>query len=239
MTGRNAPALQEIFTSVHRRYRLVNHLLTLGLDRYWRRKAAEEAAKEAGGRWLDICSGTGDMAARLVEAAPAGTGIFAVDFTMPMIKTARSDPRLETVDFVLGDAAKLPFAGDSFDLAAISFSTRNLNLCEEALTADFREFLRVLKPGGVFLNLETSQPGHAALRKIYHFLVRLYVAPAGKLISGAGPAYRYLSGTIPRFYHPEKLSSMMETAGFTGVSFRRLTLGAVAVHRGVKPGPED
>ncbi|MBD3178168.1 MAG: ubiquinone/menaquinone biosynthesis methyltransferase [Candidatus Latescibacteria bacterium] len=235
--GYGADGIRKMFEKVHRRYRLVNHLLTLGMDRFWRARAAGMAAGAPAGRWLDICSGTGDMAARLKAAAPEGTAVYALDFTMPMIRTARKDRRLRDVRFVLGDARKLPFADRSFNLLTVSFSTRNMNLSEEVLLETFREFLRVLQPGGLFINLETSQPSAAPVRKLFHLLVGAYVAPAGRLISGAGPAYRYLSQSIPRFYPPEKLQSMISGVGFTDVSYRPLTLGAVAVHRAVKPRP--
>lgn len=232
----NSDGIRRIFERVHRRYRLVNYLLTMGLDRRWRRRAARIAAEEAsGGRWLDACTGTGDMAFRLSEAAPEGTSVYGLDFTMPMIRTALEDPRSEEVDFVLGNTATLPFRESSFDLVTVSFSTRNMNLSLEALTGAFREFRRVLRPGGLFLNLETSQPSSAVIRRAFHLLVGLYVAPVGRMVSGAGEAYRYLSGSIPRFYDPGKLASIMKEAGFVEISFLPMTMGAVALHRGRKP----
>ncbi|MGM0485021.1 MAG: ubiquinone/menaquinone biosynthesis methyltransferase [Candidatus Krumholzibacteriota bacterium] len=232
----NAGGIRKIFERVHRRYRLVNSLLTMGLDRRWRRRAAGIAAEEAsGGRWLDVCTGTGDMAFRLLEAAPEGTSVYGLDFTMPMIKTAREDPRAGGVGFILGNAAFLPFREGSFDLITVSFSTRNMNLGPQALSVTFREFRRVLKPGGLFVNLETSQPSSPLIRKAFHVLVSLYVAPAGRIVSGAGEAYRYLSASIPRFYPPGKLAGIMKEAGFVDISFLPMTLGAVALHHGRKP----
>ena len=232
----SADGIRRIFEKVHRRYRLVNHFLTLGLDRWCRRRAAGMAAgKASAGQWLDLCTGTGDMAIRLLEKAPEGTSVFGIDFTMPMLRTARMDRRSDRIDLILGDAATLPFRGDSFDLITVSFSTRNLSLSTESLTVTFRELLRVLKPGGLFINLETSQPHSPLIRAVYHMLVSLYVAPVGKVVSGAGDAYRYLSSSITRFYPPGELSSIMEGAGFVKTSFRPMILGAVAVHLGYKP----
>lgn len=235
-TIQTGEGIRRMFSSVYRRYRLINHLLTLGLDILWRRKAALIAGGVRGGNWLDICSGTGDMAAGLSGVSPEGTDIYGVDFSLPMLLTARKDPRTSDVDFVLADARELPFAPESFDLVTISFSTRNMNLSREILTDTFRGFLRVLKPGGVLINLETSQPPSAVIRALFHLLVKIYVAPAGRLISGAGPAYRYLSGSIPRFYPAEQLRKIIQEAGFRDVSFRRMTMGAVALHRAVRPG---
>ena len=231
-----AGGIRRIFEKVHRRYRLINYLLTLGLDRRWRKKAAGIAAGGAcGGKWLDVCTGTGDMAFRLLEEAPEGTSVYGLDFTMQMIETALEDPRAGRVDFILGNAVRLPFREGSFDLITVSFSTRNMNLNTEALTGTFREFRRVLKPGGLFLNLETSQPSSALIRKIFHLLVSLYVAQVGRIVSGAGEAYRYLAGSIPGFFPPGQLASIMEEAGFEEISFLPMTLGAVALHWGRKP----
>ncbi len=232
----DSDAIRNIFARVHRSYRLVNTLLTFGLDRLWRRRAAAVAAEAGEGRWLDLCSGTGDMAANLKERAPGKKEIYALDFTIPMVKTALGYPETGDIRFIAGDVRKLPFPDNTFDLLTISFSTRNINLSRKVLTDTFREFLRVLKPGGMFVNLETSQPPSPFIRWLYHVMVRLYVAPTGRIISGYGPAYRYLSRTITSFYPPRELASIMTEAGFRDVTFRRMTLGAVAIHRAFKSG---
>jgi demethylmenaquinone methyltransferase/2-methoxy-6-polyprenyl-1,4-benzoquinol methylase len=184
--------------------------------------------------WLDVCSGTGDMAANLSRLAPNGARIYGADFSLPMVSMARERKDCSEVSFVLSDVKRLPFPDGTFDLVTISFATRNINLGRKKLTATFAEFNRVLKPGGRFVNLETSQPVSGLLRRMFHLYVRLFVKSIGSLISGSKAGYAYLSATIPRFYSAEELAGIMKDAGFTIGDIRRLSLGAAAIHEGIK-----
>jgi demethylmenaquinone methyltransferase/2-methoxy-6-polyprenyl-1,4-benzoquinol methylase len=222
--------LQEIFSEVAGTYERVNRVLTLGLDRPWRRTAAKRAARDGGTRWLDVCSGTGEMAENLSRRAAAGVEIIALDFSLPMLSHARAKPMARPVRFVLGDVKRLPFLDGTFDLVTISFATRNINLSREVLAATYTEFLRVLRPGGRFVNLETSQPGSRIVRALFHFYVRLLVKRVGTKISGFRAGYAYLSTTIPRFYGAEELTGILREAGFASVSCERLFFGAAAIH---------
>ena len=227
--------IQKMFSEVPETYRLVNHVLTLGLDLMWRRRAAKIAAAAGGGRWIDLCSGTGDMAANLLRSARNGTRIYAADFSAPMFGKARGAPECAGIEFVLCDVKKLPFPDDTFDLATIAFATRNINLSRNKLIETFGEFRRVLKPGGRFVNLETSQPSSRIVRRLFHLFVKLFVRPVGETISGSGRSYSYLSSTIPRFYPPEELMGIMKQAGFENGGIHRMSCGVVAIHQGVKP----
>jgi len=204
------------------------------MDILWRRQAAAIAARANGDMWLDVCSGTGDMAANLSRLASDGTDIFAADFSLPMLRQARAREDCGRVRFVLSDVKRLPFPDETFDLVTISFATRNLNISREKLVATFREFNRVLKPGGRFVNLETSQPSFRLLRWFFHLYVKLFVKAVGSLISGSKAGYGYLSTTIPRFYTARELSGIMEEAGFEADTARRLLLGAAAIHESIK-----
>jgi demethylmenaquinone methyltransferase/2-methoxy-6-polyprenyl-1,4-benzoquinol methylase len=182
------------------------------------------------------------MAANLLRSAKNGTRIYAADFSAPMFGKAREAPECAGVEFVLCDVKRLPFPDDTFDLATIAFATRNINLSRNKLAATFREFHRVLKPGGRFVNLETSQPSSGIVRSLFHLFIRLLVKPVGGLISGSGRSYAYLSTTIPRFYPPEELMGIMKQAGFEdggihrmSCGIHRMSCGIVAVHQGVKP----
>lgn len=228
--------LREIFGEVAATYEKVNRVLTLGFDRRWRRAAARIAAKEGGERWLDVCSGTGEMAEGLARLAGEGTAITALDFSLPMLAHARGKDMARPVDFVLGDVKSLPFPDAAFDLVAISFATRNINLSRPVLVATFAEFLRVLKPGGRFVNLETSQPRCGAVRRLFHAYVALLVKRVGTRLSGSTAGYAYLSTTIPKFYGAEELAAILKEGGFADVSFRRLLFGAAAVHVSRKAG---
>jgi demethylmenaquinone methyltransferase/2-methoxy-6-polyprenyl-1,4-benzoquinol methylase len=227
--------IQKMFSEVSETYRMVNHVLTLGLDFMWRRRAAKIASSAGGERWIDLCSGTGDMAANLLRSAKNGTRIYAADFSAPMFGKAREAPECGGIEFVLCDVKKLPFPDDTFDLATIAFATRNINLSRNKLTETFREFRRVLRPGGRFVNLETSQPSSRIVRRLFHLFIKLFVKPVGELISGSGKSYAYLSSTIPRFYPAEELMGIMRQAGFEDGGIHRMSGGVVAVHQGVKP----
>lgn len=222
--------LRNIFREVHGTYQLVNHLLTLGLDIRWRRRAARIASAAGGSRWLDICTGTGDMARALHRLAGKGTRIYAADFSNHMLEKAREKTRGNGVFFTLSDAASLPFGDDTFDLAVISFSTRNINRGRDKLCAAFREFRRVLRPGGYFINLETSQPDSELVRWFFHLYVRIFVRPVGTAFSGSSKGYAYLSRTIPEFYGREELADILRSSGFERVDCAGMTMGAVAVH---------
>lgn len=230
--------LKELFAEVAPTYERVNRVLTLGLDRRWRRRAARLAVRGGGTRWLDVCTGTGETAAELARRAPAGTIVLAADFCASMLAVGREKSlgaRERPVFALLADVRRLPFPDASLDLITISFATRNLNLSEEILTETFRELHRVLRPGGRFVNLETSQPPRRLIRAIFHAYVRAFVRPLGFRISGSRAGYAYLASTIPRFYGAETLAGILRAAGFGEVTFRRLTFGAAAIHVARKP----
>ena len=234
MTGRKTSFIQRVFSEVPETYELTNHILTLGLDIVWRKRAARIASMADGGQWVDICTGTGEMAAYLNRLSPNGTTICAIDFSLPMLEKAKRKPETERVNFVASDIKALPFPNESFDLVTMSFATRNINLNKDILIKSFAEFYRLLKPGGRFVNLETSRPPFSPIRMCFHLYVKLFVKSIGSRISGFRTAYAYLAKTIPRFYPPEELADIMRKAGFKKVTFQRHLFGVVAIHQGMK-----
>jgi demethylmenaquinone methyltransferase/2-methoxy-6-polyprenyl-1,4-benzoquinol methylase len=226
--------IRKIFSQVPDTYEVINHVLTMGLDVLWRKRTAMIASRGGGTRWLDVCSGTGEMAVYLRRFAEPETSIFATDFCKPMLDRARAKPEAAGIQFALGDTRALPFEDNSFDLVTISFATRNINVAREHLEDCLREFCRILKPGGRFINLETSQPPVGLIRAMVHFYVRTFVAPIGAAISRSRAGYSYLSRTIPRFYAADEYAEIIRASGFSEVSFRRMGLGIVAVHEAIK-----
>ena len=227
-------SLRKIYFEIWRTYEFVNHAMTWGMDILWRRKAAGMATAQGGSRWIDVCSGTGEMAAYLSRKADHSTTLVAADFSLTMLRQATTKPEANRVAFILADAKHLPFPDDTFDLVTTSYATRNMNVSRTILVQSFAEFHRILRPGGRFVSLETSQPPSKPIRKLFHLYVRLTVTPLGYMISGSRSAYAYLSHTIPRFYAADDLASILQEAGFTTVSFQRLMLGAAAIHKASK-----
>jgi len=226
--------IQKMFTEVPQTYRLLNHLLTLGQDTLWRRKAAKIAASGGGTRWLDACGGTGEMAVCLSHLATDGTSIIVADFSLPMMGKAMENPEAKRISFTLADVGRLPFRDNSFDAITISLATRNLNISQDNLLKCLREFHRVLKPGGRFVNLETSQPRFALIRWMFRLYVKATVSPIGRLVSGSDTAYTYLSYSMRHFYSPEELAEVIRQSGFCEVGFNRLLFGAAAIHKAIK-----
>ena len=226
--------IKKIFSEVPQTYELINHILTFGLDIHWRKKAGKLASEEGGDMWMDICTGTGEMAFYLSSLAPEGTRIYAADFSLPMIRQAQERKDSARINFIHSDIDTLPFPDNTFDLVTISFAVRNINLNPEKFLKSLKAIYGVLKPGGRFVSLETSQPKSVLIRKLFHSYIRLTVKPVGYLISGSKSAYTYLSQTIPRFYTAEEYAEIIQKAGFQKVTFRRMLFGATAIHKAVK-----
>lgn len=226
--------IQKIFSEVPHTYQLVNHVLTFGLDILWRRKAAKIASRRGGRRWLDVCSGTGETAVYLRRLAKGKTMVVAADFCMAMIRKATEKPEANQIIFTLADASALSFRDGTFDLITISFATRNINVNRDVLIQCLAEFYRILKPGGLFVNLETSQPPSSLVRRLFHLYARLVIRWLGYIISGSRAGYRYLSQTIPRFYRADEFADIIRQAGFVKVNFHHMVFGLVAIHQAVK-----
>jgi demethylmenaquinone methyltransferase/2-methoxy-6-polyprenyl-1,4-benzoquinol methylase len=227
--------IKRIFAEVAPTYELVNHVLTLGLDMIWRKKAARLAAQGGGRRWLDVCSGTGEMAKELGRLAPVGATVIAVDFSRPMLYRALKKARRGFFYPAAAELPSLPFSDETFDLVTISFAARNINTGPKALLACFREFHRVLKPGSRFVNLETSQPDNSIIRELFHLYIKTTVKAVGRMISGSRAGYIYLASTIPRFYDAPALAALLDEAGFGPVFSKRFLFGAAAIHSTIKP----
>jgi len=230
-----AKGLAELFGHITSTYELINHLLTFGLDYYWRHQAAQIASSYQGSIWLDIGTGPGDMARALAKRSRHSPKILAIDFCWPMLSRLRKKKNPDSAIFpILAQAAQLPLKDNSVDLITLAFATRNLFSSLENLLKCWQEFHRVLKPGGVYINLETSQPPHSLLRRAFHFYVRTMVKPLGHLISGHRAAYSYLASSILRFMGAEELKALLLNAGFSRVEILYLTGGLVALHLAFK-----
>jgi len=230
--------LHRMFTAVPRRYDLINHIITWGLDKRWRGEAARECLASQPGKVLDLCCGTGDLAINLARLAEANVGLTGIDYSQPMLeiaaKKAESLARGRKIPFIYGDAANLPFPDGYLNCVGISFAFRNLTYKNPLARRHLAEVLRVLSPGGRYVIVETSQPKSRLIRKLYHFYLRWFVFRLGYLLSGNRQAYHYLAESAARFYTSEEVEEMLVTAGFRQVSFRPLFFGAAGIHVAVK-----
>ncbi len=224
------------FDSVARKYDSMNTLLSLGIHYQWKRMAVRMMDLRSGDRVLDVCGGTGDLSRMAAErVAPSGR-VVLYDINREMMaagryKTSASRYRC-LIDSVQGDAEKIAFPDDSFDATMVGFGIRNLTHFEKG----FREMHRVLRPGGVFMCLEFSEPVTPWFRRLYDFY-SFHVMPfIGKVLADCQPAYTYLPESIRLFPNPDELKSILERIGFRNVRYRRLTDGIAVIHLGNKTG---
>lgn len=216
-----------MFGRIAGRYDLLNHLLSFNLDKRWRARTVKRVApildrKDA--RVLDLCCGTGDLLLAL-----KGPNVLGSDFCHPMLLEAqRKSARTPLFE---ADALTLPLKNDSLDLVTCAFGFRNLANYEAGL----KEFLRVLKPGGVVAILEFSHPTNQAFGTVYRLFSTKILPRIGGIVSGSRDAYSYLPDSILAFPGAEDLAKMVRAAGFEQVQFERMTGGAVALHLAYKP----
>jgi demethylmenaquinone methyltransferase/2-methoxy-6-polyprenyl-1,4-benzoquinol methylase len=215
-----ADGVRSMFDRIAPVYDLMNRLMTAGLDQRWRRLTVS-AVVSPGDRVLDACCGTGDLA---LAASRAGATVTGLDFAGRMLERARR--KSAAVEWVQGDVLALPFPAGAFDAATVGFGIRNV----DDLGAGLRELARVLRPGGRLGILEITRPS-GALRPFFRLWFDVLVPLAGRLLPG-GRAYTYLPASVRRFPGPEDLAELMRQAGFTGIAYRRLAGGIVALHTG-------
>jgi demethylmenaquinone methyltransferase / 2-methoxy-6-polyprenyl-1,4-benzoquinol methylase len=247
--------VREMFTEIAPRYDLLNHLLSLQLDRLWRARAAKHLRSNFPGPEirvvehkpvhvrretlvLDLCCGTGDLAIALNRRYWAR--VIGVDFAHSMLVRARKKSarqhspdlvQLRPIRFIEADALRLPFADASFDLVTSAFGFRNLANYEAGL----REIQRVLKPGGTIAILEFTEPPDGRLGDLYRWYFCKVLPKIGGLISGDRSAYTYLPKSVARFFLPPELAALMSAVGYHSVDYRVWTFGTVALHTGVRP----
>jgi len=231
--------LYDMFNSVPHHYDLLNRIITWGLDKRWRMKAAEECLKSRPERILDLCCGTGDLALNIALLSRNKEEITGLDYSRLMLDIAES--KVELLDnkprFVTGDASELPFKDVNFDCVGISFAFRNLTYRNSKIQFHLAEVLRVIKPGGRFIIVESSQPESMFVRKLFHLYLRLYVSKIGTMISGNRGAYRYLAESASKYYTPVELKELLVTAGFKKVEYRPFLFGMVGIHVATRREP--
>jgi demethylmenaquinone methyltransferase/2-methoxy-6-polyprenyl-1,4-benzoquinol methylase len=231
----HAQYMQQMFARIARRYDLMNRLMTFGQDRRWRRFVVGQAHLRPGDRLLDIATGTGDIAFEARRQVP-DLRIVAADFTLPMMRVGKARDRAGrsgapgSLAWHAADTLHLPYATGCFDAVTSGYLFRNLADIPGALA----EQVRVLKPGGWLVTLDTTPPPRNLLRPFIQLHLRLVIPLLGRLVTGQPDAYRYLPESTLGFKTADELAALMRAAGLEAVAFRRFMFGTMAVHWGRK-----
>jgi demethylmenaquinone methyltransferase/2-methoxy-6-polyprenyl-1,4-benzoquinol methylase len=221
-----------MFSSIAPRYDLLNHLLSMNVDRLWWRRTARvfrHILVRPEARVLDLCCGTGDMAFALQKQRGGRSGIWGVDFSHPMLLRATRKSQDKPMRWIEADALRLPFSDNSFELATSAFGFRNLANYDAGL----REIHRVLTPDGEVGILDFSEP-KGVFGKFYRFYFRRVLPAVGSVISGVKGPYAYLPASVEKFPDPPEMLERMKRAGFTEVSWSPFTFGIAGLYRGKK-----
>lgn len=221
-----------IFNDIAPKYDLLNHFLSLNIDKIWRRKAMKCIAENEKSILLDVACGTGDFS---IAACKAGVRqVIGIDISENMVRVGQKKINTMGLDAQIslqnGDSEHLDFPDNQFDVVTVAFGVRNF----EHLELGLKEMFRVLKPGGKVIILEFSMPGHFPMKQLYKFYFRHILPALGGLISGNKGAYTYLPESVMKFPQGETFLTILKTNGFSYATHRELTFGIASLYVGKK-----
>jgi demethylmenaquinone methyltransferase/2-methoxy-6-polyprenyl-1,4-benzoquinol methylase len=230
-TSKDPARIADMFDAIARRYDSLNHMLSAGLDRTWRRRAVRELGLTGTERVLDMCTGTADLA---IEAATSAGGharqVVGIDFAGEMLRLGLRKIREAGLDarihLARGDATRIPLPDACCDAAMVAFGIRNVVDPARAC----REFARILKPGGQLAVLEFGSPTIPGLREVYEWYFRVVLPRVGRLISKHAEAYAYLPASVEQFPAPHAFAEMLTGSGFSSARYVPLTFGVVYLY---------
>jgi len=227
--------ISAMFTNIAPRYDLLNRVLSLGIDRRWRKFAVECLPRTDNAHYLDVATGTCDVAIDIVNRLP-GSRVTGIDFSEGMLRLGEEKVAKAGLGHLIhlqrGDATALPFADGTFDGSIIAFGIRNVNDYKKGLS----EMARVVKKGGPVVVLEFTNIQNPLFRIPYRFYITKVLPFIGELVSGKKGAYEYLPSSMLDFPGPDEFARIMESAGLVNVKYYSLSLGITAVHTGEVPG---
>jgi demethylmenaquinone methyltransferase/2-methoxy-6-polyprenyl-1,4-benzoquinol methylase len=226
--GDRAEQVRSIFSDIAPRYDLLNHVLSMNIDRRWRRKAVDALGLERRpeGVYLDACCGTFDLSVEIADRPEFDGSVVASDFARPMLVAGQQKLGGRAIGSVCADTLELPFPDGSFDGLTVGFGVRNL----ADLPKGFAEFRRVLRPGGRAVILEFTVPPNALVRSGYLMYFNHILPVVGRIISGHPWAYTYLPESVREFPTPAELGTLLSDAGFGSVEWSLLSFGIAALH---------
>lgn len=226
--------VHQVFQKIYKKYDAMNSLISFNRHKKWRQLADELAGATSGSHFIDVCCGTGDWTLSLGNDVGPGGHVVGLDFSDHMLKIAKmklDNTDLDNIRLVNGDAMAIPYGEATFDGATIGFGLRNVPDYLKVL----QEIYRVLKPGGTFVCLETSQTYVPVYRQLYFVYFRFIMPFLGKLFAGSYKEYAWLNESANKFPDRDQLSALFRQAGFEVVTVKPLMGGIAAIHKAVKP----
>jgi demethylmenaquinone methyltransferase/2-methoxy-6-polyprenyl-1,4-benzoquinol methylase len=224
--------VRRMFDDISPKYDFLNHFLSFGIDRIWRKRLVKLLRKPNPREILDVATGTGDLAIAISKIGPRK--IVGIDISEQMLEVGRQKLIKAGLDnlitFQSADAEDIPFSDDSFDAISVAFGVRNFAHLELGI----REMRRVLRPGGWMYILEFSHPESFPMKQLYYLYSRFFIPVMGKMISGNSQAYSYLPESVAAFPSGKKLVEIIEQQGLKKVSFTPLSMGIASIYYGQK-----
>lgn len=228
--SKTAPRIAGMFDAIAGRYDLLNHVLSAGIDRRWRKRAIRSLALRGGERVLDVCTGTADLAIEAVRARPAAKAVVGVDFAAAMLRVGHGKIArgglAGRIALVRGDAMQIPLADRSVDAVTIAFGIRNV----ENPAAACAELHRVVKPGGRIAILEFAVPTMPGVRALYLWYFNHVLPRIGRVVSRHNAAYEYLPASVGAFASPGEFVTILRHQGFSEIAADPLTFGVVFLY---------
>jgi len=222
--------MKKMFSGISRRYDLLNTLMTFGRDKLWRQSVIGMAGLLPGGFLLDAGCGTGKIAREALLKEPL-LKVVAADLTPEMMKVGREHTVNRNIRWCCADALELPFCDNTFDAVTSGYLIRNV----ADISKSFSEQLRVVKPGGKVVCLDTAPPPDTFMKPFVLFHLKVVIPVIGGLLSGKWDAYQYLPESTRAFKTPEEISKIMEAVGFSDIEYRRYMFGTIVIIKGTRP----